>query len=104
MNRREALRLLSASFSLPMLQQNSALKPFKVNVPQDTINRILERVKNGRLPDRLDAPDWRYGANWTYIKSLVEYWARQFDWKKAQANLNRYPQFVARVDDFDVHF
>ena len=57
-----------------------------------------------RWPDRLDAPDWRYGANWDYLKSLAEYWSTTFDWRKAEASLNRYPQFVARVQDFDVHF
>lgn len=86
----------------------SAPRPFKVDIPQSTINRILNRVKDTRFPDRLDAPDWRYGANWDYMKSLAEYWVTKFDWKKAQANLNRYPQFVARVQengaDYDIHF
>jgi pimeloyl-ACP methyl ester carboxylesterase len=104
MTRREALRLLPVSFSLSMLAQNNAPRPFKVDVPQSTINRILARVKSTRLPDRLDAPDWRYGANWNYMKSLADYWVTQFDWKKAQTNLNRYPQFVARVEDYDIHF
>jgi epoxide hydrolase len=104
MTRREALRLLPVSFSLSLLPQRSSLRPFKVDVPAQTIDRIIGRVKSTRLPDRLDAPDWRYGANWSYIKSLVDYWAQHFDWKKAQANLNRYPQFLARVDDFDLHF
>jgi microsomal epoxide hydrolase len=103
MTRREALRLLPVPF-LSMVPQKNVLKPFKVDVPQETINRILERVKKSRLPDRLEAPDWRYGANWSYMKSLADYWASHFDWKKAQANLNRYPQFLARVSDFDVHF
>ncbi|PYS34125.1 MAG: multidrug MFS transporter [Acidobacteria bacterium] len=104
MTRRDALRLLPVSFSLTMLAQNNAPRPFKVDIPQATLNRILARVKSTRLPDRLDAPDWRYGANWNYMKSLAEYWITQFDWKKAQANLNRYPQFIARVDDYDIHF
>jgi len=104
MTRREALSLLPASFGLSMLTQSNALKPFKVDVSQETINRILDRVKKSRLPDRLDSPDWRYGANWAYMKSLVEYWSNQFDWKRAQANLNRYPQFLARVADSDIHF
>src|SRR5215813_447640 len=103
MNRREALRLLPVPF-LSMLPQSNLLKPFKVDIPQETVNRSLERVRKSRLPDRLDAPDWRYGANWSYMKSLVEYWANRFDWKKAQANLNRYPQFLAHVGDFEVHF
>jgi microsomal epoxide hydrolase len=103
MTRREALSLLPATVSLSMFPQ-SKLRPYKVDVPQETINRILSRVKSARMPDRLDAPDWRYGANWTYMKSLVDYWAQRFDWKKAQANLNRHPQFLARVGEFDLHF
>jgi pimeloyl-ACP methyl ester carboxylesterase len=75
-----------------------------VDVPQATIDRILNRVREARFPDRLEAPDWRYGANWDYMKALAEYWTTQFDWRKAEANLNRYPQFLARVGDFDVHF
>jgi pimeloyl-ACP methyl ester carboxylesterase len=104
MTRRDALRLLPAVFTLSGFQQKSPLKPFKVDIPQTVINRILSRVKSTRLPDRLESSDWSYGANWNYMKSLAEYWVTQFDWKKAQANLNRYPQFIARVEDYDIHF
>ena len=75
-----------------------------MNIPPATINRIIARVKATRFPDRLDASDWRYGANWDYMKSLADYWVSKFDWNKAQANLNRYPQFLARVQDYDIHF
>ena len=104
MTRRDALRLLPASFTFTMLAQNNGPKPFRVNIPQATINRILARVKSARFPDPLEAADWRYGANWNYMKSLAEYWVTKFDWNKAQANLNRYPQFLARVEDYDIHF
>src|SRR5262249_50716757 len=98
MTRRDALRLLPISLRLPMFAQNNGPKPLKVDIPGTTLNRILARVKSARLPDRLDAPDWRHGANWDYMKSLTEYWTSRFDWRKAEVNLNRYPQFVARVD------
>jgi microsomal epoxide hydrolase len=52
----------------------------------------------------MDTDDWRYGANWDYMRSLAKYWIQQFDWRKAEANLNRYPQFLARVGDYDIHF
>jgi pimeloyl-ACP methyl ester carboxylesterase len=104
MTRRDALRLFSGAFSLYFPQQRNAIRPFKVDIPQAVINRILSRVKSTRLPDRLDSSDWRYGANWDYMKSLAEYWVSQFDWKKAQANLNRYPQYLARVENYDIHF
>jgi len=98
------LHLAPLYTAMPLLAQTQAPRPFKISIPQAVVNRIHNRVKNTRLPDRLDAPDWRYGANWDYMKALTEYWIGKFDWRKAEANLNRYPQFQARVDDFDIHF
>ena len=89
-----------------LLAQSGAprLRPFRVNIPQAKIDHIIKRVREAHWPDRLDADDWRYGANWDYMKSLSKYWVEQFDWRKAEANLNRYPQFLARVGDYDIHF
>jgi len=62
-SRRDLLGVLPASFVAPLLaQQRAAPRPFMASVPQPTIDRILNRVKETRLPDRLDAPDWRYLA------------------------------------------
>ena len=75
-----------------------------MDIPQPKIDRILTRVREAEWPDRLDAPDLRYGVNWDYMKALAKYWIEQYDWRKAEANLNRYPQFLARVGDYDIHF
>jgi epoxide hydrolase len=107
MSRRAFLRLIPATAAggpLFAQSQRVAPRPFTVNIPKSTIDRIIDRVRAARWPDRLDAPDWRYGANWDYLKSLAGYWSTTFNWRKAEASLNRYPQFVARVQDFDVHF
>jgi len=82
----------------------STPRPFHVDIPQTEIDRIVNRVRDAQWPDRLDASDWRYGANWDYMRALAKYWVEQFDWRKAEANLNRYPQFLARVGEFDIHF
>jgi pimeloyl-ACP methyl ester carboxylesterase len=82
----------------------SRLNPFRVNIPRAKIDHIIKRVREAKWPDRLDQDDWGYGANWDYMKSLAKYWVKQFDWRKAEANLNRYPQFLARVGDYDIHF
>jgi epoxide hydrolase len=86
------------------LAESAGPVPFRVDVPQATIDRIISRVREAQWPDRLDAPDWRYGTNWDYMRALAKYWAEQYDWRKAEASLNRYPQFLARVGDFDIHF
>lgn len=105
MSRRMLLQLIPVAFAQPVFGQSRVTpRPFTVSVPQATVNRILRRVRETRLPDRLDAPDWRYGANWDYMKALVEYWTSTFDWRKAEAGLNRFPQFLARIGDFEVHY
>ena len=112
LSRRALLETFLAAGSLPLLAESradaqvsgAAPRPFRVNIPQATIDRILNRVRETRWPDRLETSDWRYGANWDYMKALAAYWTKQFDWRKAETNLNRYPQFLARVGDFDIHF
>src|SRR5262249_53366267 len=103
--RREFLAAVPAvGFAGARLFAATTPRPFRIDIPQSTVNRILRRVKDARLPDRLDSSDWRYGANWDYMKALADYWVAKYDWRKAEAGLNRYPQFVARVGDFDVHY
>jgi epoxide hydrolase len=95
---------------LPLLAQENrtahggGLRPFRVDIPEPTLKRILNRVRETRWPDRLEGNDWRYGTDWDYMKALVEYWTTGFDWRKVEANVNRYPQFLARVEDYDIHF
>ena len=64
------------------VQQSS--RPFRVAVPQATIDRILNRVREAQFPDRLDGNDWRYGTDWDYMKALADYWAKEYDWRKAE--------------------
>ncbi len=112
MSRRTLNAMLFAAASTPLLAPaplhaqaaTAAPRPFRVEIPQAKIDRILTQVRDAEWPDRLDAPDLRYGVSWDYMKELAEYWTTRFDWRKAEANLNRYPQFLARVGDYDIHF
>ena len=55
-------------------------------------------------PERIDAGGWQYGISYDYLKDLAAYWTTKYDWRNAEARLNTYPQFMARVEDFDIHF
>jgi hypothetical protein len=87
-----------------VLAEGASPTPFRIDIPQATIDRILTRVREAQWPDRLDTDDWRYGTNWDYMRALAKYWVEQYDWRKAEENLNRYPQFLAHVGDYDIHF
>jgi pimeloyl-ACP methyl ester carboxylesterase len=85
-------------------EPNSLIKPFHVAIPQQKIDHILARVRTAQWPDKLDADDWRYGANWDYMKQFATYWTTRYDWHKTEAKLNSFPQFKAPVEDFEIHF
>src|SRR5579872_4723163 len=81
---------------------------FKIEVPDSTIEKILARV---RAYDWHEMPrgegleeSWAYGANLAFMKKLCTHWTTQYDWRKSEAALNRFPQFKARVGDLDIHF
>jgi pimeloyl-ACP methyl ester carboxylesterase len=102
-SRRAVLGALALPLAPQVFGQKSAPQPFRVAIPQPTIDRILSRVRDARWPDRLDGA-WQYGASWDYMKGLAGYWATRYDWRKQEARLNAYPQFLARVEDYEIHF
>jgi hypothetical protein len=38
------------------------------------------------------------------MKALASYWGKNYDWRKCEAKLNSYPQFVTNIDGLDIHF
>lgn len=98
-------RLFLGVLAIPLFADalDAGARPFRVAIPKRTIDRILVRVREARWPDRLDG-GWQYGVSWDYMKELAGYWTTRFDWRKAEARLNAYPQFMARVEDFDIHY
>lgn len=102
-SRRTALGALALPFAPQLLAQPSVPRPFRVAIPKPAIDRILRRVRETRFPDRLDGA-WQYGISWDYMKDLAAYWTTRYDWRKQEARLNAYPQFIARVEDYDIHF
>jgi microsomal epoxide hydrolase len=84
------------------------MTPFRIDVPQKTIDAIRARVTGYEWHEMprgagLDGT-WAYGANLEFIKALCSYWVEQYDWKKWEAALNRFPQFKASVGTQDLHF
>ncbi len=80
-------------------------KPFSVDWSEAAVNGVLERVRAYPFPPAPAAADgWNYGCDAAFLKDITAYWTGGFDWRAAVAELNRFPQFTARVEDFDLHF
>ena len=79
-------------------------KPFKVTVPQEVLNDLKVRLERTRWPDEISGSGWAYGANLSYIKSLIEYWHDTFNWRKIEDEINAYPNFRAEIEGINIHY
>lgn len=83
---------------------DSAIRPFRVHVPQEAIIDLRRRIATTRWPDKETVADQSQGVQLATMKELVRYWGTAYDWRKAEAKLNALPQFVTNIDDLDIHF
>lgn len=80
------------------------MRPFRIDIPQEQIDDLHARLGATRWPDELPGAGWDRGVPLEYLKGLAEYWRTSFDWRAAEAELNRYPQFIEEIDGAPVHF
>ncbi|GAA0626506.1 epoxide hydrolase [Kribbella sandramycini] len=69
------------------------MDPFRIAVPDDVLDELRARLRRTRFATPT-APGWQAGVDPAYLRSLVSYWAEEFDWRRAEARLNGYPQYV----------
>src|SRR5271165_5552315 len=81
-----------------------AIRPFRVDVPEEQLVDLRRRIAATRWPDRETVDDRSQGVQLVKIQELVAYWGTDYDWRKAEANLNALPQFMTTIDDVDIYF
>jgi pimeloyl-ACP methyl ester carboxylesterase len=79
-------------------------QPFTLYVPDDAIADLRERLARTRFPDQAPGQPWAYGSDVAYMRELIGYWQRDFDWRAQEARLNALPQYKTPLYGIDVHF
>ncbi|HYN93379.1 MAG TPA: epoxide hydrolase [Pilimelia sp.] len=79
------------------------MRPYKINVPQAHLDDLRRRLADTRWPADPPGPAWERGVPAGYLRELAEYWRTSYDWRAAEARLNRHPQFVTDIDGVPVH-
>ena len=83
---------------------STELRPFRIDIPQAELDDLRERLRRTRWPEEIPGQGWSRGVPVDYLKDLARYWAGAYDWRKAEARLNEFPQFLTTIDGQDVHF
>ena len=81
-----------------------AITPFRIQIPESDLLDLKERLARTRWPDDLEDNHWEYGTPLSYLKKLSTYWKDSYDWRKYEAMLNEFPQFMTTIDGQNIHF
>jgi microsomal epoxide hydrolase len=80
------------------------MKKFKIDIPEEKISKIKEKVKNYPWNSIPNLPDWEHGTNLSYLKEICDYWIKDFDWRFYENKINSFENFKTNVDGIDIHF
>jgi len=82
----------------------SEIRPFTVAIPDSDIHDLRQRLANTRWPNPETVDDWSQGVRLGNAQSLIRYWGQQYDWRRFESQLNRFPQFLTTIDGLEIHF
>jgi pimeloyl-ACP methyl ester carboxylesterase len=68
------------------------------------LDDLRARLSRSRIPDGLPGAGWSQGTDPAYLRELCAYWRDTFDWRAAEAKLNRFDQYRTAVDGLGIHF
>jgi epoxide hydrolase len=83
---------------------SDAITPFKIAISDSQLVDLKRRLEATRFPDKETPDDWSQGIPLAYVQDVVRYWANDYDWRKREALLNRFPQFKTTIDGVGIHF
>ena len=80
------------------------VQPYNIQVPEETLADLQERLARTRWPDEISGSGWDYGTNLAYLKELVDYWRNGFDWRAQEKLINTFAHYRTQVDGLGIHF
>jgi pimeloyl-ACP methyl ester carboxylesterase len=79
-------------------------RPYRIAIPQADLDDLHDRIRRTRWPRSWSDDGWTRGVPVDYLRNVARYWSNDFDWRRAEVELNEFPQFVIMIDDQPIHF
>jgi len=94
----------SANAPVKAALSEEAVHPFRFHVPQADLEDLHRRILATKLPEKETVTDASQGVPLATVEALAHYWGTTYDWRRAEARLNSFPQFITSIDGLDIHF
>ena len=84
--------------------EDASIRPFEFHASEEDLADLKRRIAATRWPERETVDDDTQGVRLSTIQKLADYWLNEHDWRKVEARINSYPNFVTNIDGVDIHF
>jgi pimeloyl-ACP methyl ester carboxylesterase len=86
--------------------------PFNINISDEQILKLKQKLAWTEFPNGTEIKGedlWARGPPVNEIKRLAKVWHTTYDWRKTEAYLNTFPQYVTTIaidslDSYKIHF
>src|SRR6266480_4506458 len=80
------------------------IRPFQFHASDEALADIRQRIKATRWPEKEPVSDFSQGVPLATRQKLSRYWTSEYDWRKVDAKINSYLNFITEIDGLDIHF
>jgi pimeloyl-ACP methyl ester carboxylesterase len=80
------------------------VEPFRAAVPDAQLDDLRQRLAATRFPREVVGGGWSQGVDMSWLRSIIEYWRTDYDWRRYETRINATNQYVLEVDGQRIHF
>ena len=80
------------------------IRPLEFHASAEELANLKRRIEETRWPERELVDDGTQGVQLALMQKLAHYWAKDYDWRRCEAQLNALPNFMTEIDGLDIHF
>jgi pimeloyl-ACP methyl ester carboxylesterase len=77
---------------------------FTIAIPQSSLDDLRARLEAFRAAPDYGNDDWRYGMEGGYLRALVDTWIDDYDWRAAEAEMNRFDHYRVTIGGVPIHY
>ena len=75
-----------------------APQPFQIQIADNILDDMFERLRRTRYATDCPNDDWEYGFNTQYLRDLIDYWTTTFGWRVTEIEMNKLAHFIMDWD------
>ncbi len=87
-----------------MTDTRTDIRPFRIDIPEAALDDLRARLSLTRFPEKETPTDWSQGVPLAYMRDIHSYWSKTYDWRRGEARINAFPQFITTLNGLDIHF